>query len=398
MYRARVRHWIHGNGDDPGRLPPDERRNGGPAHVAMAKAWQMRKAEAGYACIAWPIEWGGAGGTALQQAIFSEEEARAGLNFTYFMIGLGICLPAVIQYAGMDVRDALVRPAVRGETLWCQLFSEPSAGSDVAGARTRAVRDGEDWIVDGQKVWTSNAHEADYGLLLARTDPSAPKHSGLTMFWVDMRSKGIDVRPLRQMSGSAEFNEVFLSGVRIPDSQRVGALGEGWKVTLATLMNERLSIGGHAGLGWKEMIEVLRGASFGGERVLDNGAFRHRLAEWYVNASALQQLTRRNLARLAAGEAGGPEAAIGKLVSSNQTQELTSQTIEMLGEFGLVSDPSLAPMAAAFQRRWLEAPALRIGGGTDEILKNIIAERILGLPPEPRADKGIAFDQLPVSR
>lgn len=398
IYRAQVRAWIEGNGDDPRLLPSDQRHTGAPAHFAMARAWQTRKAEAGYACIAWPRDWGGAGGTATQQAIFQQEEARANLNFTYFMVGLGICLPAIIQHGDAGMRERFVGPAIHGDHLWCQLFSEPSGGSDVAGARTRAVCEGRDWIVDGQKVWTSHAHHADYGLLLARTDPSLPKHAGLTMFWVDMRAPGIDIRPLRQMSGGAEFNEVFLSGVRVPDSQRVGAVGEGWKVTLTTLTNERLSMGGHTGIGWQEVVEALRGVAGPEGPVLEDAAFRARLAGWYVNANALQQLSRRNLAQLASGEAPGAETAIGKLLWANQTQDLASHTLELLGEYGVISDSQLAPLAGAFQRRALEAPGLRLGGGTDEILRNVIAERILGLPPEPRVDKGIPFSQLPKGR
>ncbi|RYE01382.1 MAG: acyl-CoA dehydrogenase [Sphingomonadales bacterium] len=398
IYRAQVRAWIEGNADDPRTLPAEQRHTGAPAHFAMARAWQARKAEAGYACIAWPREWGGTGGTAVQQAIFQQEEARANLNFTYFMVGLGICLPAVIQHGDAAMRDRFVEPAIRGEDLWCQLFSEPSGGSDVAGARTRAVRDGADWIVDGQKVWTSSAHHADYGLLLARTDPSVAKHAGLSMFWIDMRSPGIDIRPLRQMSGGSEFNEVFLSGVRVPDSQRVGAIGDGWKVTLTTLSNERLSMGGHTGIGWQEAIEALKGVRGPDGPVTEDAGFRQRLADWYVNANALQQLSRRNLARLADGAAPGAETAIGKLLWANQTQDLASHVTELIGEYGVISDSRLAPLAGAFQRRVLEAPGLRLGGGTDEILRNIIAERILGLPPEPRVDKGIPFDALPVGR
>jgi alkylation response protein AidB-like acyl-CoA dehydrogenase len=398
IYRAQIRAWIEGNGDDPRALPAEQRHTGSPEHFAMARAWQARKAEAGYACIAWPRDWGGAGGTATHQAIFNQEEARANLNFTYFMVGLGICLPAIIHHGDAGMRERFAGPAIRGETLWCQLFSEPSGGSDVAGAHTRGVRDGRDWIVDGQKVWTSHAHHADYGLLLARTDPSLPKHRGLTMFWVDMRSPGIDVRPLRQMSGGSEFNEVFLSGVRIPDTQRVGTEGEGWKVTLTTLTNERLSMGGHTGIGWQEVVEALRGVPGTAGLVTDSPAFRQRLAEWYVNANALQQLSRRNLAQLASGAAPGVETSIGKLLWANQTQDLASQTMELLGEYGMISDPRLAPLAGAFQRRVLEAPGLRLGGGTDEILRNVIAERILGLPPEPRVDKGMPFSDLPVGR
>jgi alkylation response protein AidB-like acyl-CoA dehydrogenase len=397
-YRAKVRQWIAENGADYSVLPVAERYFGEPRHLAIAKAYQARKAAAGYACIDWPEEWGGPGGTPIQQAIFSQEEMRAGVHAPYYTTGLGMLMPALLRFADKATTDRLVPEAVRGEKLWCQLFSEPSSGSDSAAARTRAVRDGDDWVINGQKVWNTAAQFSDYGMLLTRTDPDVPKHKGLTMFWIRMDTPGVEVRPLKEMTGHAHFNEVFLTDVRIPDSQRVGAVGEGWKVTVSTLMNERAAIASGVGISWPELERVARAVPAGAETILQNAAFREKLADYYVTAEAIRLLSFRTLTALSRGEAPGPEASAGKLLYTSLTQDLTNVAVEIQDEFGIISDPAYALENAAFQDRLLFSAGLRLGGGTDEILRNVIAERVLGLPGDVRLDKDVAFKDIPSGR
>lgn len=397
-YRARVRAWIAAHAPDMAALSAEERRNWHPRHKAIARAWQAAKADAGYACISWPEEWGGAGGTAIEEAIFNQEESRAGLQFTYFMTGLHMLLPALLEHNRDDLSLARVPPAVRGEEIWCQLFSEPSSGSDSAGIRTAAVCDGDDWVINGQKVWNSGAQIADYGMLLARTDPDVPKHKGLTVFWLDMKTPGIEVRPIRMMSGDSELNEVFLSDVRIPDRQRVGEVNGGWKVVISTLMNERAALGSGTGLNWRDIIALARQVPSWDGTAMDDPAFREWLADYYVQVEAIRLTSFRTLSSLSKGEAPGPESSAGKLLWSGTTQDMTDHVLDILDHGGLLDDPGQAAANGAFQHRFLWAPGLRLGGGTDEIMKNIIAERVLGLPGDIRVDKAVPFREIPSGR
>jgi alkylation response protein AidB-like acyl-CoA dehydrogenase len=388
-YRSQVRTWLEQN------APAQAAGKAEAERLAAARRWQALKAAHGYARISWPVESGGAGGTAIQQVIFNQEEAKFDVPSGFFGIGLGMCIPTLQKFADAVTRQRFVGPALRGEQIWCQLFSEPAAGSDVAGLRTRAERSNDGWIVNGQKVWTTGAHYSDYGLLLARNDSSVPKHQGLTMFWIDMRAAGVEVRPIHQMSGGSDFNEVYLTDVRVPDSQRLGGVGEGWKVALVTLMNERVEGGKDRGPTIDQIFGMARAVAHGERTVLDDAAFRQRLAHWYVQAEGLRFTRMRTLTALSRGQTPGPEASIGKLVAANRLQELTSQLIECQEEYGLVSDAAYAALGGSIHRDYLHAPGLRIAGGTDEILKNIIAERILGLPAERRADKDVPFKDLP---
>jgi alkylation response protein AidB-like acyl-CoA dehydrogenase len=285
---------------------------------------------------------------------------------------------------------------VRGEEIWCQLFSEPAAGSDLAAVRTRATREGDVWVVDGQKVWTTVAHVADYGLLLARTDFTLPKHKGLTMFWLDMRSPGIEVRPIHQISGKSSFNEVFLDGVCIPDAQRLGQSGAGWGVALVTLMNERLAVGGARGPDTRDIIRLARSIPTDRGSALEDPAFRDRLADWHVQSTGLNLNRLRMLTALSRGETPSVGASIGKIVATHLLQEETRELLDIFDQFGMISDPGLAPMEGDIHRLFLQVAGSRLAGGTDEILKNIIAERVLGLPGEPRIDKDKPFNEVPV--
>jgi alkylation response protein AidB-like acyl-CoA dehydrogenase len=400
-YRAQVREWLEKNAPKKA-VGGDDLEGGSKDTMAASKAWQAKKAAAGYAQITWPKEWGGPGGTPIQQVIFNAEEAKHPVPPNPFAIGLGMCVPTVMAFADEDTKKRFVTPALKGEEIWCQLFSEPSGGSDVAAARTKAVKapDGSgDWIIDGQKVWTTGAQFSSFGIVICRTDPDQPKHKGMTMFWVDMSDPGIEVRPIHQMSGGSGFNEVFFTNVRVPDSQRLGAVGEGWKVSLVTLMNERLAVGGSSGAGWKEFMDAARNITGvdGGPAIKDQ-ALREKIADWYVQAEGLKHTRNRTMTALSKGQTPGPESSIGKVVAATQMQDLANAAVEMLDQYGIINDPALAPLKGGFHGSLMSAPGLRIAGGTDEILKNIIAERVLGLPGDIRVDKDVAFKDLPTGR
>ena len=392
-FRKTARVWLKANAPKP-----VSGRGSSIRHADLmteAKAWQAKKAAAGYAQITWPKEWGGGGGTPIQQVIFGQEEQKIGVGYGFFTIGLGMCVPTVMAFADDKTKKRFVGPALRGEEIWCQLFSEPAGGSDVAGLRTRAVKDGDEWVINGQKVWTTGAHYSDFGILLTRTNPDAPKHKGLTMFWIDMHDPAVEVKPIHQMSGGSDFNEVYFTDLRVKDSQRLGAVDDGWKVALVTLMNERLAVGGSSGPNYKEIMELARTVNDGDEPALQNDAFRQKLADWYVLAEGLKLTRFRTMTALSRGDTPGPESSIGKIISANQLQDLTHEALELEDQYGVIADPKLAPMEAAFQQAGLFAPGLRIAGGTDEILKNIIAERVLGLPGDIRVDKDVPFKDAP---
>jgi len=318
-------------------------------------------------------------------------------------IGLGMVAPTILAYGSDEQRKRFLEPLWCGEEIWCQLFSEPGAGSDLAGLATRAVPDGEEWVVNGQKVWTSGAHNADFAILVARTDPDVPKHRGITYFLVDMHAPGVDVRPLRQITGEAEFNEVFLTDVRIPDSMRVGAVGDGWRVANGTLNNERVAIGGHALPREGGMLGTVA-------RAWREHPDRHtpelhdRLMRLYVEAEVARHTGQRLRQQLASGQPG-PAGATMKLTFARLNQQLSGLELEILGDEGLryESEPGWTmrrPEQVDFTGRdavyrYLRAKGNSIEGGTSEILRNIVAERVLGLPAEPRVDKDVPWNEVP---
>ncbi len=396
-FRAEARTWLEQNakpfegGGDENTPTFNEAEQ-----LKRGKAWQKKKAEAGYAAITWPKEFGGMGGTPIQSVIYNQEEAKYDVPRGFFTIGLGMCIPTMMSYATKQQLERYVAPALQGEEIWCQLFSEPSAGSDVAGLKTRCVQEGDEWVVNGQKVWTSGAHYSDYGILVARSDPKAPKHKGLTFFFLDMKSQGVEVRPIKQISGASNFNEVYFTDVRIPDSQRLGEIGEGWKVALTTLMHERLAIGGGSGgVDIREIMELAQGLDLEDGPAIANAAVREKIADWYVRSKGLQYTRYRTLTALSKGETPGPESSIGKVVGAPKLQEISSFGMEMEDMGGILVDKADAPLEAAMQESFLWAPGIRIAGGTDEILRNIIAERVLGLPGDIRVDKDVPYDELP---
>ena len=358
--------------------------------------------DAGLAWVSFPE---GHGGLGLPGALQSEVDrlfAEAGApdnNPRGNGIGLGMAAPTILAYGTDEQKQRFLRPLWTGEEIWCQLFSEPGAGSDLANVGTRAVRDGEDWVVNGQKVWTSSAHNARFAILVARTDPDRPKHAGLTYFLCDMTDPGVDVRPLRQITGEAEFNEVFLTDVRIPDAYRLGAEGLGWKVANATLNNERVAIGGRAAPREGGMIGVVADAW---RELPENrtSELHERLLTLWVEAEVARLAGLRLRQKLAQGQPG-PEGAAMKVTFARLNQELTGLELELRGEDGLrYSDWTLRRPAEVDMTgrdpgyRYLRAKGNSIEGGTSEILRNIVAERVLGLPPEHRVDKELPWKEL----
>jgi alkylation response protein AidB-like acyl-CoA dehydrogenase len=398
-FRAEARAFLQANAErrKPGAVEGYRRGQDAPGALQRARAFQAKKAAAGFAGIAWPKEWGGRGGTQMQQIIYSQEEAKFDVLTGIFGIGLQIAIPTVCTCGSAEQRDRFAGPALRGEEIWCQLFSEPAGGSDLAALRTRAERDGDSWIINGQKIWTSGAHYSQFGILVARSDPNVPKHAGLTFFILDMASPGVEIRPIRQMSGSSHFNEVFFTDVRIPDTMRVGVVGHGWRVAMTTLMNERHGMREAPGPDFDELFELARSIELEDGPALDNAAVQEKLAEWYVRTQGLRFTKFRTMTSLSRGQTPGPESSIIKLVAAGKTQEIAAYGLDLIGMAGPAMGAEM-PLQGLFEEALLYSPALRIAGGTDEILRNIIAERVLGLPPDVRVDKDVPFRDVPAGR
>ncbi|MBO6555072.1 MAG: acyl-CoA dehydrogenase [Pseudomonadales bacterium] len=400
VFREEVQAWIKGNAPEYLYEPLStsgfgSTRTGDYDPLAEAKKWQKKKADAGWACIQWPSEYGGRGATPIQSVIWNQEEGVYGSLSRTFIIGQGMCAPTMMAYASEEQKQRYLPKLASGEEVWCQLFSEPHGGSDLAGLRTRAEKDGDDWVINGQKIWTSGAHYSDFGILITRTDPDVPKHKGLTMFFLDMRSEGVDIVPIKQANGDSGFNEVYFDNVRIPDVQRLGEVGEGWKVSLTTLMNERLAIGGSIATGFPEikaLVDELRVAS---GSAIEDSAVRSKLADWYAKSAGLQNTASRAISALSKGETPGPENSIGKLVAGGMMQDIAKFALDLQGLPGAIMDPEIASGSARLQAMLMRSPAVRIEGGTDQILRNIISERVLGLPEDMRADKGLPFNKIP---
>jgi alkylation response protein AidB-like acyl-CoA dehydrogenase len=371
------------------------------AHVKSCRRWQRTLYDNGWAGITWPKEFGGRGGTAMQQIIFGQEQARYEVSSGALSVGLGMVGPTLMTWGTPEQRDRFIEPMLRGDEMWCQLFSEPGAGSDLPSLITRAEGDGDVYVVNGQKVWTTMAQYSDWAILLARTDLRTPGRQGISYLLVDMRSPGMDVRPLRQMTGVAHFNEVFLTDVRIPVENLVGAEGQGWQVARTTLASERMLIGGGSGTSFDDVAALARATGGVGDAVL-----RQRVAEAYVGYELLRFLGLRVQTAISQGRAPGAEASLLKLAMSRQSARLGDLGLALLGPAGLaaptgtgsdtgtememesgmgsgISRSDQAALTGFWQDRFLGQWSTRIGGGTDEIQRNQIAERVLGLPREP---------------
>ena len=391
-FRTEAATWLKDNA-------PSEAELAGKSLMEQGKYWQKKKSEAGWACIRWPKEYGGRDADAIQQVILNQEEAKVNApNTGMFSIGQGMAAPTMMTWATDEQKQRYLPKLASGEEIWCQLFSEPAGGSDLAALRTKAVRDGDDWIINGQKIWTSGAQYSDWGILVLRTDPNVPKHQGLSYFFIEMNSPGIEIKPIKQISGASGFNEVYFTDVRISDSQRLGEVGQGWQVAITTLMNERASIGGGgSAAGFKTAMELAKTIEIDDEPAIKNKSVRAQLANWYVQESGLKYTGYRSMTALSKGEIPGPENSIGKLVGAPKTQDLASFAIDLMEQAGVMWAPGNDDFDNLFQSTYMSIPGLRIAGGTDEIMANIIAERVLGLPQDVRLDKGIPFTDVPTS-
>ena len=360
-----------------------------------------RQFDLGLAWVHFPVGNGGLGAAPSLQRVADAilEDAGAPSPAVINIIGYGMAAPTILTHGSDDQKARYLRPLFTCEDIWCQLFSEPGAGSDVASLGTRAVRDGDEWVVNGQKVWTTLAHTARWGLLVARTDPEAPKHKGMTYYVVDMHSPGVEVKPLYQITGEAEFNEVFLTDVRVPDSERLSEPGDGWRVVLTTLMNERTTIGG----GTPQRGEGLIGhcVEAWSEAQVDGPVERDRLARLWIEAEVLR-LTNIRAAQLRSLGNPGPEGSIGKVMSAALNKRITEFTVDLLGAAGMLQPggypmerPKQAMSWGVPQQAFLRARGNSIEGGTSEIAKNILGERVLGLPGDVRVDKDVGWKDVP---
>lgn len=388
-FRQEASDWLKANA-------PSKQDLEGMDEIEAAKFWQKKKYDAGWACITWNKEFGGRGATAIQSVIWNQEESKYDVPQGVFQIGQGMAAPTLMTWGQPEHHERYLPKLASGEEIWCQLFSEPAGGSDLAALRTKAEKEGDDWIINGQKIWTSGAHYSDYGILVVRTDPNVAKHKGLSYFFLDMKSPGVEIKPIKQLTGGAGFNEVYFTDVRIPDSQRLGEVGQGWQVALTTLMNERAAIGGGGGgvnvdLAYKIASEVM----IDGKTATQDSAVRAKLANWYVQESGLKFTGYRSMTALSKGTTPGPENSIGKLVGAPKNQEMASFCMDLMEMNGAIWDEELSKEAGLVQMSYMGSPGLRIAGGTDEIMANIIAERVLGLPQEPRMDKGMPFTDVP---
>ncbi len=395
-FRAEARAWLEANA--PRRrhdssefkrrvaatAPEDEA-----AHVAEAKSWQRRIYDAGFAGIDVPAAYGGRGEDAALDKVWRQEVVRYQIDLGVFSVALGMVVPTLLVHGTEEQKRRFIPGVLRGEDVWCQLFSEPGAGSDLAGLTTRGERDGDEWVVNGQKVWNSFAHFADWGILLARTNWDVPKHRGITYFLVDMATPGVEARPLRQITGVAHFNETFLTDVRIPADQVLGEVNAGWGVAQTTLMNERALIGGAAALGFRDFLALAR--HYGRT---DDPQIRQGLAASYTRFEILRWLGQRAQAAARAGRPLGPESSVAKLVMSEHSARNGDLALAIEGAAGLLARTD-AYEDGFWQQQFLGQWGVRIGGGTEQVQRNILGERVLGLPPEPRPDKTEPFRSIP---
>ncbi|HWD50999.1 MAG TPA: acyl-CoA dehydrogenase family protein [Acidimicrobiales bacterium] len=388
-FRRQVSGWLADHARLRTGVDDWSRNHEHPDYVKRCREWQYSLYEGGWGAITWPAEYGGRGDSSWHQTIFNQEAVKYDVSVGAFAVGIGMCGPTLIAHGNQAQKQTHLEAMLRGEEVWCQLFSEPDAGSDLAGLKTRAQRDGDQFVVNGQKVWTSGAQHSDWAILIARTNPDLPKHQGITYFLVDMRTPGIEVRPLRQITGFAHFNEVFLTDVAVPVENVVGTIDNGWAVTHTTLANERTLIGGAAqGITADQVLDLAR--RFGGSR---DPLVRQHVAAFYTRIQLLRFMNYRVQTALSHGRQPGPEAATTKLLVSQHMSLTGDLLMELIGANGMLADGSAIDSGAwetAFLNQWMS----KLGGGTDNIQRNSLGERVLGLPREPRTDKDVPFRAL----
>ncbi len=368
----------------------DTSRDAETAYVAASRKWQHTLFENGWAGLTWPAEYGGRGLSSKLARIFAQEEAKFAVSSGFFSVATQMVGPTIMTHGTEEQKRTLLPKILSGDHLWCQLYSEPGAGSDLAGLTTRADRDGDEFVVNGQKVWNSGAHFADWGILLARTNWDVPKHRGITYFLVDMHSPGIEVRPLVQITGHAHFNETFLTDVHIPAANVLGDIDDGWRVTMTTLMHERSMIGGGGGgVTFKAIHELAEQCG-----VTDSPVMRQQLAQSYTRFEILKWLGQRARAAAKSGRPPGPESSVIKLFVSQRVALDGDLLMAIEGPAAMLSNAD-APAAGAWQQVFLSQWSIRIGGGTEQVQRNVMGERVLGLPGDIRVDKDRPFKDVP---
>jgi len=383
-FRAEARAWLEANAIPKGHADDFSAGIWSTAYsedtlIKRSREWQGRLYDGGWAGITWPKEVGGRGGRPIESVIFNQEQARFGVAVGVFTVAIGMVGPTLLRHGTPDQQQRYLPAMLKGDELWCQLFSETEAGSDLANLSTRAVLDGDEWVVNGQKVWTSSAQRAEWGILLARTNPEAPKHRGITYLLLDMSTPGIEIRPLRQMTGDAHFSEVFLDDVRIPAANVVGAVDDGWKVAQTTLASERTAIaGGSGGADPPGLIQMAKDLG-----VSDDPLIRQAVVEAHLQNELLRFLRYRSQTALSQGKAPGPETSVMKLLYARFMQHMTRTAMQVQGATAMLAGDDL-PGGGVWTTKFLHTPSLRIAGGSDQIQGNIIGERVLGLPRDPR--------------
>jgi len=380
-FRAEARAFVDAHAPDPREMYGDDPLQA--SNLEAHRAWQRAQYEHGFAGIMWPEAYGGRGLGPIEQIVWNQELARKGLGLSMFMPGLSMAGPTIIAHGTEAQKQRHLEPLLRGDEVWCQLFSEPGAGSDLAGVACRAVRDGDDWVIDGQKTWSSGAAEADFGILLCRTDPTVPKHDGITYFLLPMKAPGVEVRPIRQMNDGDHFADTFLNGVRIGDDCRLGPVNGGWACAMTTLMNERMGMGGMESFRFDDLAALAREHRHRLDPLLHD-----RLARVWGMGKTLELLNARIVTKLGRGVMPDAESSVMKLAIARLMSEAADLGLALQG-------PDALARHGSWQNQFLFAPAMHVAGGTDEIQKNVAAERTLGLPKEPRADQGVAFQDLP---
>jgi alkylation response protein AidB-like acyl-CoA dehydrogenase len=389
-FRAEARSWLEAHAPrrgEPGDFTSDTRHDH--EFVKACQAWQGVLHEGGWAGITWPVDYGGRGLGPAFEHLFHQEQAAFGVSTAMLAVGIGMVGPTIIEHGDAHQKARYLAPMLRGEEVWCQLFSEPGAGSDLAGLATEATRNatGDGWVVNGQKVWTSYARHSHFGILLARTDPDRPKHHGISCILLDLSTPGIEVRPIHQMNGLAEFNEVFFSDVAVPDECVLGPVNEGWRVAMTTLANER-GLVGTDWLGFDDLVDAARRRSVDSDPVT-----RQRLVDVFIGEQLLRFFGYRMQTALSRGEPFGPLASSVNLFFAWHLKRTSDIALSLLGGGGLAVE-SESSNDAAWQHLFLTAPSVRIASGSDEIQRNSLGERALGLPREPRVDRDVPFREL----
>jgi alkylation response protein AidB-like acyl-CoA dehydrogenase len=381
-YRMEVRKWLEAN-QPPPLAQIDEENSGDDVVWNRLKAWHSKLYDAGWAGLTWPKEYGGRGATFIEQVIFQQELGRLGLPMGCNVLGVIMNGPALMQWGTEEQKKRYLQPILAGEEIWCEGMSEPGAGSDLAAIQCRAELKGDDFVVNGQKVWTTIAHRSHFCQLFVRTDPDAPKHKGMSALIVDMKSPGVTVRPLKQITGDSEFNEIFFEDVKVPKENLLGPMNQGWQVLVATLMHERFGIGETIG-GTEQtlhaLVEIAKRAQINGRPAIEEDDIRQQLAQFAIEVAAKKYNGLRSLSRRLKGLQPGSEASISKLVSTDLGQRMVKFTSRLLGEYAMLESHTPFAPRGDWMKRILASESMTIAGGTSMVQRNMIGERILGLP------------------